>query len=110
MCDKGLICPDGPRAERRARGITLCRGLLQLGPGWGWGGAGGPPEAWVWGGGGGKLVFSLQVVTGNRSGGGGLRAEGRRAESSTRRHGALVGIRSLCDRSQPGPPDWAKAG
>lgn len=30
------------------------------------------------------------------------RAEGRRAESSTGQHGALLGTRSFCDKSQPG--------
>lgn len=40
MCDKGLICPDGPRAESRARGITLCGASCSWGLLGGRGGAG----------------------------------------------------------------------
>lgn len=108
MCDKGLICPDGPRVERRVQGITLGRGLLQLGPacrvGWGGAGRGSSRSLGVEGGGRDRQV-GLQFAGCHRKykWRRRLKAEGRRAEFSTgQQHGALLGTRFFCDKSQPG--------
>ncbi|KAB1262612.1 hypothetical protein Cadr_000021276 [Camelus dromedarius] len=85
----------GGRGELHSAGASCSWGLAG-------GGAGrGSSRSSGVGVGGGKLVFSLQVVTGNR------REEGGVLHRAA--WGAL-GIRPFYDRSQPGPPNWAKPG